>query len=234
MLDVAPNTVLVYSDVGCPWAHLAVHRLHAARRRAGLEDRVRFDHRAFPLEIFNQRPTPRRVLDAEIPVVGGLDPGAGWQMWQADPSTWPVTTLLALEAVQAAREQGLAASERLDRGLRVALFGQSRCISMRHVILEVAAECGLDGDALAAGLDDGRARRSILDQCEQAQQDDVKGSPHVFLPDGSDMHNPGIEMEWSGEEGVGFPVIAKDDPGVYDELMRRAGARGSEGDRLRS
>ncbi len=222
MVDVAPGTIVVFSDVGCPWAHLAVYRLLAARHRLGLDDEVVLDHRAFPLEVFNRRPTPRPVVSAELPVVGGLDPEAGWQVWQGDLATWPVTTLLALEAVQAAKEQGLAASERLDRALRVAFFGESRCISMRHVVLEVAEGCGVDADALRAALDEGRARRTVFEQCQAATDDEVKGSPHVFLPDGTDVHNPGIEMEWVGEHGTGFPVIGKDDPRVYDELVTRA------------
>ncbi len=215
----------IWSDVGCPWASLLVWRLHARRAELGLD--VRIDHRCFPLELFNRRPTPRRVLGAEVPVVGGLDPGAGWQIWQGDLSTWPVTTLLALEAIQAAKDLGLAASERLDRGLRVAFFGQSRCISMRHVVLEVAEECGVDVAALAEALDTGRARRAVFEQCELASGDAVSGSPHVFLPDGTDVHNPGVEMEWVGEHGVGFPVVAKDDPSIYDELVAHAaGAKG--------
>jgi predicted DsbA family dithiol-disulfide isomerase len=222
MVEVAPRTIALFSDVGCPWAHLAVYRLLEARERLGLEDDVVLDHRAFPLELFNRRPTPRRIVSAEVPVVGALDPRAGWQVWQGDLATWPVTTLLALEAVQAAKEQGPAASERLDRGLRVAFFGQSRCISMRHVILEVAEEGGLDQEALAEALDSGRARRAVFDHCAVASGDEVAGSPHVFLPDGTDVHNPGIEMEWTGEHGIGFPVVAKDDPSVYEELVARA------------
>jgi predicted DsbA family dithiol-disulfide isomerase len=222
MVDVAPGTIAVFSDLSCPWAHLAVYRLLAARQRLGLEGDVVLDHRAFPLELFNRRPTPRRIVSAEVPVVGALDPGAGWQVWQGDLATWPVTTLLALEAVQAAKEQGAAASERLDRGLRTAFFGQSRCISMRHVVLEVAAECGLDEGALADALDSGRARRAVFDQCAVASGGSVAGSPHVFLADGTEAHNPGIEMEWVGEHGVGFPVVAKDDPSVYEALVARA------------
>ncbi|MDQ3979183.1 MAG: DsbA family protein [Actinomycetota bacterium] len=222
MVRVTPGTVAVYSDVGCPWAHLAVYRLHATRRRLGLEDAVNFDHRAFSLEVVNERPTPWRILSAEIPVVGGLDPDAGWQVWQAEPVTWPVTTLPALEAVQAAKEQSLGASERLDRALRVALFGQSKCISMRHVILAVAADAGLDVSALQDALDEGRARRAVFDQQRAASSDDVQGSPHLFLADGTDVHNPGIQMEWAGEHGRGFPVVSKDDPGVYEDLLRRA------------
>ncbi len=224
MIDVAPGAIVVYADLGCPWAHLAVHRLLATRHTMGLDTEVVLDHRAFVLELVNARATPRRILDAEIPVVGGLDPGAGWQVWQGDEWAWPVTTLLPLEAVQAAKEQGLRASEQLDRALRVAFFGESRCISLRHVILDVARTCpDVDVDALAAPLDDGRARRAVLEQHHQAEADvDVKGSPHVFLPDGSQFHNPGIEMHWEGEHGRGFPVVTQDDPSIYGDLLVRA------------
>jgi predicted DsbA family dithiol-disulfide isomerase len=228
MIDVDPGTIVVYSDISCPWAHLAVHRLLSTRRDLGLDEEVVLDHRAFVLELANRRPTPRRILDAEIPVAGGLDPAAGWQIWQDDASRWPVTALPALEAVQAAKEQGLRASERLDRGLRVALFGRSECVSMRHVILDVAERCDVDVDRLAAALDDGRARRSVMHQHQEAQSGGpngsrtVKGSPHLFLPDGSDSHNPGIEMHWHGEHGRGFPVVTADDRSVYGDLLVRA------------
>ncbi len=222
--DASPASLVVFSDLGCPWAHLGVHRLLAARRRLGLDGRVVLDHRAFPLEVFNRRPTPKRTLDAEIPVAGALDPAAGWQPWQDEPQNWPVTTLLALEAVQAAKEQSLEASERLDRSLRVAFFGESRCISMRHVILDVAEQCeAVDAGALADALDDGRARRSMFDQAAFAESSDVKGSPHVFLADGTDAHNPGVEMHWEGGgPETGFPVVTDDDPGIVDDLVRRS------------
>lgn len=221
----APGTIVVFGDIGCPWTHLAVHRLHAARARLGLQDEVVLDHRAFPLELFNRRPTPKRILDAEIPVVGGLDPAAGWQMWQDEPFRWPVTTLPALEAVQAAKAQGLRQSERLDRALRRALFAESRCISLRHVVLEVAAGCeGLDVEALSEAFDTGSGRRAVIDQWHAAEAGDVQGSPHLFLADGGDLHNPGVEMRWEGEHGVGFPVVVSDDPSVYDDVVRRAAA----------
>ena len=215
------NRVVLYSDPGCPWAHLAVYRFLSARRRLGLDGQVVLDHRAFPLEVFNSRPTPFRILAAEIPVVGGLDPAAGWQVWQGDLTTWPVTTLPALEAVQAAKGQSLAASERLDRALRLAFFAESRCISMRHVLVEAAERAGLDAGALATALDGGDARRAVLDQRAAAEESEVKGSPHFFLPDGTNVHNPGIEMEWAGAHGEGFPVVHKDDPGIYDDLVRQ-------------
>ena len=222
MIEVDPGTIVVYGDITCPWAHLAVYRLHAARTKLDLDGDVLFDIRSFPLELFNEQPTPKKILDAEISVAGGLDPAAGWQMWQRPDSEYPVTSLPALEAVQAAKEQSLAASEELDRRLRLGFFGESRVISLRHEILDLAEDVApLDTGRLGDALDSGRARRVVMEQAEVGKGDEVRGSPHLFLPDGTDVHNPGIEMEWEGEHGKGFPVVTSDRPKIYLELVQR-------------
>jgi predicted DsbA family dithiol-disulfide isomerase len=224
VLEVAPGTVVIYSDIGCPWAHAAVWRLWDARRSLGLEDRVRFDHRVFPLELFNSQATPRNELEPEIPVCSSLAPRAGWQMWSGPDWQYPVTMLPPMEAVQAAKEQGLAASEALDRGLRRAFWGESRCVSLRHVILEVASETdGLDLALLATALDSGRARAAIFEHWEVAKTDAVQGSPHLFVHDGTNAQNPGLEVDWREEpEGVWVPTITRDDGYAYHDLLRRA------------
>lgn len=224
-MHVAPNTIAVWSDLSCPWAHAVVWRLHDARRRLGLEGRVHFDHHAFPLELFNSEPTPKPMRDAEWPVAARLAPRAGWHAWSASETTWPVTMLPPMEAVQAAKLQSLAASEELDRGLRRAFWADNRCISLRHVILEVASECdSLDLGALSAAIDDGRARRALMDDYAVAQTDAVRGSAHLFAPDGTNDQNPGIAIGWIGDDGAGggAAVVESDDPAAIDELVRRA------------
>ncbi|HVL64448.1 MAG TPA: DsbA family protein [Actinomycetota bacterium] len=220
---VASGTIVVYADIGCPWSHAAMHRLQRARKNAGLESDLQIDVRAFPLELINGRPTPKMTLDLEVAVLGGAAPEAGWQMWNAPAHEYPVTTLPALEAVEAAKEQGFEASFRLDLALRRAFFRDSRCVSMRHVIADVADSCdGVDVAALEAALDSGRARGALAEHLQHSRGGEVKGSPHLFLPDGSDVHNPGIELRWVGEKGRRFPVIDADRPEVYDEIVRRA------------
>lgn len=223
MLDVSPGTIVVFADIACPWSHVAAHRLETTRARLGLVEDVRFDFRAFPLELFNSRGTPKRIVDAEIPVVGALEPAAGWTMWQRQDYDYPVTMLLALEAVQAAKEQGLRASESLDRALRVALFGEGRNISLFHEVAALAADCEeVDEGALVKALRDGRARRLLFEQKEEAMTANVEGSPHLFFSDGSDVHNPGIKKRWEGEPGEGFPVVIEDHPEIYEGLLERA------------
>ncbi|KAB8179969.1 DsbA family oxidoreductase [Microbispora catharanthi] len=224
-LTPEPGTIIIFSDIWCSFAHIAVHRLHRTRERLGLTDRVRFDHRAFPLELLNDAPSPRPGTDSEVGRMAALEPDAGWQLWQAKDWLYPSTTLPALEAVQAAKEQGFAASEQLDLALRKAFWAESRCISHRKVILDAAASTGVvDVDALAAALDDGRARRTLSEQAAIAATDRVNCSPHLFLPDGTDHANPGIEVGWVGSYGIGWPVVSSDDPSVFEDILKRAAA----------
>jgi predicted DsbA family dithiol-disulfide isomerase len=209
-VDVEPGTIVLFSDIACPWATVAVERFHEARDRVGAP--VRLVHRAFPLELVNGRATPKPTLDAEIPVTAKLVNGV-FRSWSGQLHEWPVTTLLALEAVRAAGDR----AEVLDRALRRAFFHDSRCISLRSVILDVADRVGAD---VEAALDDGRCRRAIIDDLAMARSSSVKGSPHAFLPDGTDVHNPGIVMHWA----AGKPVLDTDDPKVWDDLLSRGWA----------
>ncbi|QZH61791.1 DsbA family protein [Mycolicibacterium farcinogenes] len=221
-IDVQPGTVVVFTDVVCGWSTVALHRFYAAREKAGLTDAVRVDHQLFLLEDVNEFPIPKRYLDSEIPVVGALAPEFGWKPWQGDASTWPITSLLTNEAVHAAKRQSLPAAERLDMALRHAFFTDSRPVSLLHEIIGVAQRCsGVDAGALRRDLEQGTARAEMM-RGYRDHRDEVQGSPHFFLPDGSDVHNPGIELHWVGEPGAGFPVVDSNDPAAMDELVKRA------------
>jgi predicted DsbA family dithiol-disulfide isomerase len=223
---VPPNTIVVYSDLLCPFAHVAVHRLWETRSRLGLDDIVIFDHHAFPLELLSfaaelrNGPATRIGSDSEVPVLGPLEPEAGWQLWSEPDWLYPNTVLLAFEAVHAARRQSPQASERLDRALRRAFWGASRSIGHHHVILDVAATVpGLDVDELAEALVTGSARADVFADHETSSTDVVALSPHLFLPDGSNVTNPGIAVHWQGSWARGFPVIDHDDPSVYEAML---------------
>jgi predicted DsbA family dithiol-disulfide isomerase len=223
-LPASPDVMVIYSDLHCSFAHLAIHKLHQARHALGLGGRLWFEHRAFPLELFNEKVNSLRGVNSEASVIGALCPEAGWQLWQAPDWEYPVTTLPPMEAVQTAARQSLAAAEELDRGLRRAFWLQSRTISTRHVIRQVAAECpSVDLDRLTADLDAGVARQSLFTHFAQARDGRVNCSPHVFLHDGTNMANPGVSRRWiNGTFGVGFPVVDAYDDSVYESLLTHA------------
>jgi predicted DsbA family dithiol-disulfide isomerase len=218
--------VVLFGDIGCPWASLAVHRFRRRRTERGLDGQVVLDHRAFPLELFNEQLTPKTIVDSEVAVVGSHEPSLGWHPWRHKERAYPSTTLLPLEAVQAAKADdvgGLSASEDLDAALRHAWYADSRSIHLWSELVGIAASVeSVDVTALTAALQQGAGRAAVFDQWKAA--DGVaQGSPHLFLTDGTSVHNPGITLEWTDEQFHGMPRIAADDPSIYDDLLDRAG-----------
>ncbi|MFF8844809.1 DsbA family protein [Streptomyces sp. NPDC015127] len=208
LLSRDARTVTVWSDIGCPWATLALHTVHAAAERRGTELLV--DHRVFPLELFNSQSTPKPIIDAEVVAIGAKVPALGWRLWSAPEYTYPVSTLPAMEAVQAAKAPevgGLRASDQLDTALRHAFYAQGRCISIVPEILAVAEECPLvDEKALASAVERGEGRAAVYRDWAVARSPRVQGSPHLFTAAGVDVHNPGADFRWTADPNEGgFP-----------------------------
>lgn len=216
--------LVLYSDVVCPWATVMVLRFREARARAGAEDELGIVHRALPLELEHSMAIPRRIVDSEIPLCASLTPDFGWTLWQGRSEEYPVTVLPALEAVRAAGEQSVCAGEELDLALRRAFFTRSRCISMRHEILAIAAGCdAVDADAVAQALDTGAFREAVTADFATAKENGVPCSGTFVLPDGSMQCNPGTETGWvGGRFPRGTPVLVQDEPEAYDRLVAQA------------
>ncbi|MEU6219992.1 DsbA family protein [Streptomyces sp. NPDC047022] len=221
LLNPDRRTVTVWSDIGCPWATLALRTLRAAAADRDVDLLV--DHRAFPLELFNKMPTPKFILEAEIVTIAGARPELGWRSWAGAESAYPVTTLPAMEAVQAAKAEeigGLRASDELDAALRYAFYNESRCISIHPVILDVAEKCEhVDTAALEKALARGAGRAEVYRHWETAKGPGVQGSPHLFAAEGFAVHNPGATYHWTARPGEGFPRLEEYDPSWVEPLL---------------
>jgi predicted DsbA family dithiol-disulfide isomerase len=225
LINPRPDVVTVWSDIGCPWATLALVSLRRAIEKAGAP--VLIDHRVFPLEFFNKIPTPKPIIDAEIIAIGGLRPELGWRLWTAAESSYPVTMLPPMAAVQAAKAEsvgGLLASDQLDAALRHAYYAESRCVSIPSVILEVAETCpAVNVDALAHEIARGAGVAEIYTQFETARGDRVQGSPHLFTAGGFDTHNPGATYSWTPPPSS-FPRLEAYDDAWAGELVAKLAA----------
>ena len=176
-------------------------------------------------------PHRRRGTDAEAAGLGHLAPAAGLRIWAATDDPHPHTVLVAAEAVLAADAQNHRAGEALDRALRTAFWTDSRSISHRAVILDVATEVArsrttaeLDTGSLVAALDDGRHRADLMRDHAIAKTGVIAGSPTFVLPGGYTVTNPGITVYWKGPETARIPIVESYDPSVYGDLLRRAAA----------
>lgn len=195
------STVDVWSDIHCPWALIAVHRLRAARDRHGLD--VVFVPRAWPLEWVNGHGTPRAIVTTETAALAGHEPEL-FNLYQND--SWPSTFLPAFELVAATRRRhGLRAAEEVDYALRLAFFRDSVDVSVRFglglALERAAAACPtIDTEAVLDEWLRANPRADVVDDFAASAGLPIQGSPQVFWPDGTTTHNPGMtDHAWSGE-----------------------------------
>ena len=220
-------TVTIWSDIHCPWATVAVHRLRRARDGHGID--VVFDQRPWPLEWVNERGTPRHIVEPETIVLAAHEPEI-FSRYRGE--TWPPTFLPAFELIAAAREvHGLRAAEEVDYHLRLAFFRESLDVSLRHNLrtaLESAARdapCELDADAVLHAWEVRPVRAQVVADYERSTRLPIEGSPQVFWPDGSTTHNPGM-TDHTWERGI--PRIASSDPQAPERLLRERTATPAE------
>ena len=184
------ETILeVYADVTCPFAHVGLRRVIAARRRhAHAAPRLRV--RAWPLELVNGAPLRGEELE---PKVVALRAGVAPTLFAGfDARRFPETTLPALAAEAAAYRVGLEAGERVSVALGDALFELGRDISDPDVIADVLRRHGVPGP----GSEDDAA---VLADLRNGTARGVRGSPHWFV--GSrDFFCPTLRIVHEGDQ----------------------------------
>lgn len=209
--------VEVWSDIHCPWALIAVHRLRRARERLGAD--VVFVPRAWPLEWVNHRGTPQDIVSVEVAALASHEPDL-FNRYSGE--SWPSTFLPAFELVAAAaRIGGPELAEHVDYALRIAFFRDGVDVSikagLRHS-LDLALEYRPDCDTAAVMhiWRTGDVRADVVRDFEESRQTAIQGSPQIVWPDGTSVHNPGMtDHHWRG----GLLRIDSVDPREPERLL---------------
>jgi len=204
--------ITIWSDIHCPWAYVALLRLHRMRDHLGA-DHLIFDLRSYPRELAAGDEINAEDAKRQVVALAQLEPTAFSAL---ESQAWPTTNLPAFEAQKWGFSQGQEIGESFDLALRRSVFLHGHILSVRSELLAVAELEGLMADQLGAALDDGRFRKAVIADLEDARAQGVTGSPHVVLPDGTAHHNPGITYRY--ERGI--PIIISDHPSVYEELIQ--------------
>lgn len=188
---MAEPVVELFSDLHCP--HAYVTRFRMQRVRELVPDEVRFRSRCLSLELAHDNPTPKHVLDVETPMLATLEDALPYEPWpEGRTSKWPVTFLPAFEAVKAAEALDPETAWALDWRIRTAFFEEHRCVSMRHVLADLAEEVGVSRDRFLEEFDGGQHRTRVIEESREGwQKEEFTHSPSLRLPDGSTHVNPG-------------------------------------------
>lgn len=198
-----PPHIAMYADLACPYAYIAAYRLR--KLRDDYRGRLIIEHKSLSLEYVNRQPTPKRVLDSECPLLMLAEPALPWEPWHAPLSEWPVTLWPAFEAVKCAERQEMALADELDWAIRTAFFAESRCISMRHVLFDLAEHVGLDMVRFAQDFDSGQTKMLVVEEARAGwERLKVAGSPTFILPSGRQISDP---------TELGLPEVLVDESG---------------------
>lgn len=190
----------MWADLHCPYAYLAAFRLRRAIAESKAEVEVR--HLSLAIEYADDKCTPYEVLATETPILMAEEPKIPYQRWDAAPAEWPVTMWPAFEAVKCAERQDWRLAHELDWALRKAFFAESRCISMRHVIFDVARSVrGLDLGRFESEWDAGLAKGLVIEEARRGWNElKLEASPTFVLPDGARKENPAAPLVELDEE----------------------------------
>jgi predicted DsbA family dithiol-disulfide isomerase len=152
-------------------------------------DRVKLRIRPFPLEILDNDPAPRDILEQEWWLAAIQEPSAPFAPYPTDD--WPTTTLPAFEAAWCARQQGDDVLLDYDLRVRRAFFAEGRNIGRREVLIEIAAESGLDLPRFRRDFASGEALPAVLEEARFGrEQYRVRGTPTLMLADGTKLRHP--------------------------------------------
>jgi predicted DsbA family dithiol-disulfide isomerase len=181
-LPVEPVSLVLYEDPLSPWCLVAEHRI-----RAALEDvaatfgPLRLE--PFPLRVEPRAPSPseRRTL-ARVARRAAKEPEAA----RTTPELWlsmdpPLTTIPALNALAAARMQGVAREEALRCAIREAGLVRGINVTRPDVLYELAGAAGLDMERFAGALAAPATERRVRETFEEALEKGIDVAPALVI-----------------------------------------------------
>lgn len=211
---MAQAVVELFSDLHCPHAYLTRYRLRQIED--DLPDEVSFRSRCLAIEVDSERPVPKRILDNETPMLAALEEGLPYAPWpDARIARWPVTFLPAFEAVKVAEAIDPETGWALDWRIREAFFAEHACVSMRHVLADLAEDVGLDRERFLEAFDSGEHRARVIEETEEGwYTEGFTHSPAIRLPDGTTHVNPGDH--WTEMDPERNHRVTRFEPGRAD------------------
>ena len=200
------RVIEVYADIVCPFTHVGLRRLAAARDARGSNVAIRV--RAWPLEWVNGAPVAADLVAAEI---AALRANVAPELFGGfDPERFPATTIPALALAAAAYRVDAHVGEEVSLRLRHALFEEGQDLSdpaeLRAIGLASGVEPLVGPPAVAA----------VRLDWERGRARNVQGSPHFFVGE-RDWFCPSLRIR---HEGDAFDVSI--DPDALEEFYAAA------------
>lgn len=172
----------LYGDYVCPFSYLLDARLRRLEGELGLRVRWRplgvhgaVPSDGLPAEQLGRSPDEQARLEREV------SRQARELGVELELPGFVANSHEALQAAEFARDLGKEAFRRAHRALFRAFFVDGRNLGRRETLLEVAADAGLDREALERALDDERYRPELRRAEEEAERYGIDGTPTLLV-----------------------------------------------------
>lgn len=194
MTNPATFTIDVVSDVVCPWCYIGKRKLEAALELAQAAGLPTPEVRWHPFQLNPDLPAqgisrkqyledkfggPQRAAEiyARVKAAGqaaGLD-------LNIDGITLQPNTLAAHALLAFAQQQGLVEGQDVKERLLKAYFVESRFVGDLEVLVQIALEAGLDGDAARAFITDPQQLQAVADADRRMREMGIGGVPFFIF-----------------------------------------------------
>lgn len=172
-----------YFDFSSPYGFFAAHRIDAIAKAHGRAVEWRPILLGLVFEVSGGRPLPSIPMKGDYARIDFARTarfhGIAWRQ----PSKFPISGQAACRAFYWLAAQDPQTANRLALALFKAYFADDRDISSPQVTVDVAAEMGIAGPALAEALSDPAVKERPRVETQRAIERGVFGSPH-FIVDG--------------------------------------------------
>ncbi len=181
------ETIEVFADVSCPFAHVGLRRL--VERRDQIGSRALIHVRAWPLELVNGKPLSGPLVAEKVAALRSQV--APDLFTKFDPAHFPATTLPAMALEAAAYRRSPELGERVSLSLRDAMFEAGRDIADPEEIAKVACA----HDLVVTQIDEA----AVIESWHEGERRGVEGSPYFFV-DGRGYFCPSLAISHVGDE----------------------------------
>jgi 2-hydroxychromene-2-carboxylate isomerase len=178
-----PAPIDFYFDFSSPYGYFAAHRIDAIAKAHGRTVEWHPILLGLVFEVSGGRPLPTIPMKGDYARVDVPRTARFHGIAYNHPAKFPVSGQAACRAFYWMATQDSARAQRLALALFHAYFADGRDISSPQVTVDVAAEMGIPGPALAAALSDPAVKEVPRSATQQAISRGVFGSPY-FIVDG--------------------------------------------------
>jgi len=194
MANPATFTIDVVSDVVCPWCYIGKRKLEAALELAQAAGLPTPEVRWHPFQLNPDLPTqgisrkqyledkfggPQRAAEIYARVkAAGLAAGLDLNI---EGITLQPNTLAAHALLAFAQQQGLVEGQDVKERLLRAYFVEGRFVGDLEVLVQIALDAGLDGDAARAFVTDPQQLQAVADADRRVREMGIGGVPFFIF-----------------------------------------------------